>query len=147
MIMNLEYLRLAQARDLICSLGSPTKAMIRQCRTDCWLVSTSKKKAAEIKRLLEAQTFQSIQKGTPFHRPQVESLTEECPFRILDLSGDKLERHRLKLPYKVLGQGVSANPPALVPEPVKLLEGKDDVWAVARECIKNLQGVLIHWLR
>ena len=66
MIMALEYLRLAQARDLICSLV-PQKA-IRQCRTDCWLVSTSKKKANELKKLLDAQTFKTIQRITPFLR-------------------------------------------------------------------------------
>ena len=50
-IMNIEYLRLAQLRDLICEVV-PQKA-IRQCRTDCWLVSTSKKKVEEFKRHLK----------------------------------------------------------------------------------------------
>ena len=62
--MNIEYLRLAQLRDLICEVV-PQKA-IRQCRTDCWLVSTSKKKVEELKRHLKDQTFKSIQRRTPF---------------------------------------------------------------------------------
>ena len=32
----------------------------------------------------------------------------------------------------------------LVPPPCKYVEGTDDVWTVARESLKNLQGILIH---
>ena len=37
-IMAIEYLRLAQARDFISPVA--LQKSIRQCRTDCWLVST-----------------------------------------------------------------------------------------------------------
>ena len=57
-IINLEYLRLGQARDYLCEV-TPQKS-IRQCRTDCWLVSTSNKKAKELKKPLEAKTFKTI---------------------------------------------------------------------------------------
>ena len=139
-IMAIEYLRLAQARDLICTVV-PQKA-IRQCRTDCWLVSTSHKKAKELKKLLESQTFKTIQEGTPFRRPNLDKLTDECPFRIINLDGDKLQAHLLKLTHRLLSKKPVALPPVCVPEPVKLREG-DNEWTAALESIKNLRGLLI----
>ena len=143
-IMAIEYLRLAQARDLICEIV-PQKS-IRQCRTDCWLVSTSKKKAADVRKILEAQTFKTIQRRTPFTpTPAPEHLTDDAPFRIIDLSDpEKLERHTLKLTYSSMSEKPAPMYPVLVPPPRKYVEGPDDVWAVARESLKNLQGILIH---
>ena len=88
---------------------------------------------------MEAQTFKSIRTGL-FHRPSAENLTDECPFRIIDL-GDKLEAHLLKLTHTLLAEAAL---PVCVPEPRRLREGDDDVWAAARESIKNLRGLLIH---
>ena len=114
-IMAIEYLRLAQARDLICEIV-PQKS-IRQCRTDCWLVSTSKKKAADVRKIIEAQTFKTIQRRTPFTpTPAPEHLTDDAPFRIINLSDpEKLERHTLKLTYSPMSEKAAPMEPVLVP--------------------------------
>ena len=114
-IMNIEYLRLAQLRDLICDVVH--QKAIRQCRTEA---HPRKKKAEELKTFLKDQTFQSIQCRTPFTPiPPPERLTKENPFRILALdTPEKLDKHALKLTYTLLSHKPSPMYPVMVPSPL-----------------------------
>ena len=66
------------------------------------------------------------------------NLTDEKPYRIIEFETRKLEKHKFQLTYALLSQKPAPMYPILVPNARKLLEGRNDGWAAAPECIKNL---------
>ena len=108
-IMAVEYWRLACALDIIRTVVP--QRCVRQCRTDCWLLSTSKAKAKKLTKVLEVQTFQSIAKrrtvifADTFEYIAPKGLSEEKPFRVMQLGTDaKLDKHALKMECQPLSE-------------------------------------------